>query len=230
MRPKVYFLACKSVHPGSIPGEASNLPSATRSPSALSILFGADRSSGPVCYNHGMWKAAAFGLGALRFAGVLVVGIFLLSAIQFVLLLSGGFAHELSRPIFSLGLLLVIILALRLAIRGNVTKLDRVAATAAAGSTAVGLTFVGIVAGTVLLGALVLSWLFLIAGGGDSVAAVFGPVAIAAGAIFAMAMLGARGLVYSGYRMWLSRSSSRWLGIASFILIFLSMLAIIRLV
>ena len=177
-----------------------------------------------------MSKAAAFGLGALRFAGVLVVGIFLLAAVQFILLLSGGLARGLAGPIFSLGLLLVTVLALRLAIVGNVTKLDRAAATAAAGATAIGITFVGVVAGTVLFGALVLSWLFLIAGGGDSVAAVFGPVAIAAGAVFAAAMFGARGLVYSGYRMWLPRAASRWLGIASFILLFLAVLAIIRVV
>lgn len=177
-----------------------------------------------------MWKVAAFGLGALRFAGVLVVGIFLLAAVQFVLLLSGGSARGFSGPVFSLGLLLVTILALRLAISGNVTRLDRAAATAATSTSAVGLAFVGVLAGAVLLGTLVLSWLFLIAGGGDTVAAVFGPVAIAAGAIFAAAMFGAPGLVYSGYRMWLPRGASLWLGIVSFILLFVAVLAIIRLV
>jgi len=177
-----------------------------------------------------MSKVIALGVGALRFAGVLVVGVLLLTSVQFVLLLSGETGQSLSRLIFPLGLLLVTILALRLAFRGNVTTFDRAAATAAAGVSAVGLTFVGIVAGAVLLGALVLSWLFLIAGGGGSVAAVFGPVAIAAGAIFAVAMLSARGLVYSGYRMWLPRSASRWLGIASFILVFVAALAIIRLI
>ena len=145
-----------------------------------------------------MSKVAAFGLGALRFVGVLVVGIFLLAAVQFVLLLSGGFARGFSGPIFSLGLLLVTILALRLAISGNVTRLDRAAATAAAGTSAIGLAFVGVVAGTVLLGDVVLSWLFLIAGGGDAVAARLRPGRDSCGAVFAAAMFGAPGLALFG--------------------------------
>jgi hypothetical protein len=176
-----------------------------------------------------MSNVVALGVGALRFVAALVVGMLMLTAAQFALLLSGGAARGLSGLIFPIGLLLVTILAFRLAFRGRLTTFDRAAATAAAGASAIGLTFVGVVAGTILAVMLLLSFLFLGAGGGGAVAAKFGPIVISAGAVFTAAMLGARGLVYAGYRMWLPRRASRWLGIATFLLVFVAVLAGIHL-
>jgi hypothetical protein len=166
----------------------------------------------------------AVSTGILRFAGAAALGMFLLIALQFVLLFAGPGLRDWSGATLPLGLLLILVMSLRLAVRGNVTRIDRTVGTAAAGISAIALVFVLIVAGTILAVALLLSLVFLLGGGAQAAAALFGPVIIIAGAIFGLAGLAARGFAYAAYRLWLPHRPSRRLGFATFVALFIAVL------
>src|SRR5688500_8300117 len=131
-----------------------------------------------------MSSLLAVSAGILRFAGAAALGMFVLTALQVVLLFAGPGARNWSGATLPLGLLLIIVMSLRFAVAGNVPRIDRPVGTAAAGISAIALVFVAIVAGTVLSGALLLSLLFMFGGGAKAAGALFGPFIIIAGAIF----------------------------------------------
>jgi hypothetical protein len=175
-----------------------------------------------------MSKFLAIAAGSLRFAAALLIGVPLLIVLQFAIIFGGGPGHMLSGVLFPLGLVLVVFLAGRFAVHGNRTRLDRTTSSLAAGASAAVLTGVSVVAGTVLAVLLIVFGLFAMAGGG-SAAAAFGPTLLTAGAIFLVANLGARALLYACLRTWLSPTASRWLSLSSFFALFVAILIFVRL-
>jgi hypothetical protein len=130
--------------------------------------------------------------GVLRFFGAIVVGIFLL----IILALFAG-QVGLAGYLFPWGYLLILFLALRYAISGSASPVDRAAGAVAAGLTATGLYAISIVAGFALIVIMILSFIGVFAMMGTStVAGTFGPLALIAMLVMVFATVAAAGLVY----------------------------------
>lgn len=178
-----------------------------------------------------MSKVIAIAGGALRFAAAIIVGVFLLYVMQFTFLLSGSVGRTLMGWTALIGLPLVFALAIRFALSGNVTRIERTAATATTGMAAAALLLVCIVSGIAFLGTLGLMGLFWLARAGSGTIGDgphLAPYALGIGAVFVVTALGSRVLVYSGYRMWTPRPTARWLTIGTFLAVYVALFVVPR--
>jgi len=155
-----------------------------------------------------MPQASTITAGALRFASTIAIGLFLLLAVQGVLLVIGGGTLRLSGIVCIVALGLIFFTAIRLAVTGKTTRLDRAAGATAAAVSATSFVGLGVVAALVMGGVVLLSFPFLIGGGAETVSAVLMPIATTAYGVGAMALLCAGGLAYAAYRLWSPRKQA----------------------
>ena len=137
----------------------------------------------------------------LRFVVALIVGVSLVVVAQFSLLFFGD-AHRYSGLVLLFGTVAAVALALRYAISGKLTRFDRVTASAATAITASGLFALMAIAGLAVVGLAILSALFLIGGGANTVQNYYGPMMSQASIVMWLALLGIAGLGYIIYWVW----------------------------
>jgi hypothetical protein len=137
----------------------------------------------------------------LRFVATLIIGVTLVVVAQFSLMFFGE-VHRYSGLVLLFGTVAAVALALRFATSGKLTRIDRVAASAAATITASGLFALMIMAGLAVVGLAALSVFFMVGGGADIATNYFGPMMSQAAIVTWLALLGTAGLGYVLYRVW----------------------------
>jgi hypothetical protein len=148
-----------------------------------------------------MSQIGRLALAILRFVAALIIGVTLVVVAQFSLLFFGD-AHRYSGLVLLFGALAAVAVALRYAISGRLTRIDRVAASTATAITASGLFALMTMAGLAVVGLAALSALFMMGGGADTARNYFGPMMSHASLVTWLALMGTAGLGYVLYRMW----------------------------
>jgi uncharacterized membrane protein len=139
--------------------------------------------------------------GALRFATAVTVGMLVVFVIICALFLVGPSTRTVSGLVYILGVPMVLIMAVRPA-TGKLTRLDKVAGTAAAAFSAATLA-VAVVAALALVLTLTAAWsLSSYIGLAEPASAVLIPIATTSYFVAGAALLCAWGLAYAAYKIW----------------------------
>ena len=137
---------------------------------------------------------------AARFLIALVIGVGLAVVAQFSLLFFG--AERFAGPVLLFGTFAAIALALRFAISGTLTMVDRVAGSAAVLLSGGALIAVAAMAGLAAFGLAAVSVLFSIGGGANTAREYFGPMASQASLVRDLSTLGIVGLAFVFFWLW----------------------------
>jgi hypothetical protein len=150
---------------------------------------------------------AGLARGLARFLAALLIGLGLAVTAQFSLLFFG--AERFAGPVLFFGTFAALALALRFAISGRLTVIDRVVATVAALLSAGALIVVMGMAGLAAFGLAAVSTLFSVGGGANTAREYFGPMASQASLVMDLAMLGTAGLGFALFWLWRTRRSEQ---------------------
>lgn len=148
-----------------------------------------------------MSQISRFARAAIRFLIALVIAEAVVVAAQFSLLFFGD-AYRYSGVVLLVGTVAAVVLAVRFAITGQFTRVDRVVASAATLITAGSLSVVVTMAGLAVVALAALWALFTVSGGADTANSYFGPMIGQASIVLWFAVLGIAGLGYTLYRVW----------------------------